>query len=77
MFNYPREYVQLPWGVSATTLGSMFKYHVVYVQVPWGVCSTTLRSMFNYPGEYFQIPWGEIIGDLAEISGDERRLVEI
>ena len=62
MFNYPREYVQLPWRVCSTTLGSMFNYLGEYVQLPWGVCSSTLGgmylgSMFNYPGEYVQLPF--------------------
>ena len=51
------EYVQLPWGVFSTTLGSMFNYPWEYVQLPWGVCSTTLGSMFNYPWEYVQLAW--------------------
>ena len=48
LFNYPREFVELPSG--------MFNYPRGYVQLLWGVCSTTLGSMFNYPGEYVQIP---------------------
>ena len=55
IFNYPGEYVQLPWGVCSTTLGSMFNYPGEYFQLPWGVFSTTLGSMFNYPGEYVQL----------------------
>ena len=52
------EYIQLPWGVCSTTLGSMFTtwgvcYPWEYVQLPWGVCSTTLGSMFDYPGIMF------------------------
>ena len=65
MFNYPGEYVELPWVIFSTTLGGMFNYPGDYVQLPqrvcsttWGVCSTTLGSMFNYPREYFQLPWG-------------------
>ena len=32
MFNYPGEYVQLPWGVCSTTLVSMFNYPGEFVQ---------------------------------------------
>ena len=59
MFNYPREYFQLPLGVFSITLGSIFKYPGQYFQLPWGVFSTTLGSMFNYLGEYVQLPWEE------------------
>ena len=39
MFNYPWEYVQLPWGVCSTTLWSMFNYPGEYVQLPQGAFS--------------------------------------
>ena len=51
------QYVQLPWGVCSTTLGSTFNYPQEYFQLPWGVFSTTLGSIFNYLGEYVQLPW--------------------
>ena len=60
MFNYPGEYVQLPWGVFSTTLGTMFNYPGEYIQLPWGVCTTTL-------GEYVQLPWGVCSTTLGSI----------
>ena len=56
MFNFLREYVQLPLGVCSTTLGNMFT--TLGSMLPLGVCSTTLRNIFNYPRECFQLPWG-------------------
>ena len=44
MFNYPREYFQLPSKVCLTTLGSMFNYPGEYGQLLWGICSTTLTG---------------------------------
>ena len=83
MFNYPGEYVQLPWGVCSTTLGSMFKYpgeyvqlHLVVLSPTLGVCSTTLGSIVNYPGEYFlaQLPWGAIQGKSFNESSEKRSI---
>ena len=54
MFNYPGEYVQLPWGVYSTTLGNMFNYP---------------GSMFNYPGELKILPWGVLLKMSAEGMG--------
>ena len=56
MFNYLVEFVQLPWGVCSTTMGSIFT--TLVSMLPLGVCSTTLGSISNYPGEYVQLPWG-------------------
>ena len=68
MFNYPREYVQLPWGVCSTTLGSVFNYPGECVQLPSGVCLTTLGIMFNYPEECVQLSWGVCSATLVELG---------
>ena len=83
MFNYPGEYVQLPWAVFSTTLGSMSNYPGEYIQLPRGVCSTTLLSLpwgvfpttlgsiSNYPGEYFStIPGSIFNGPPSHIRPD-------
>ena len=69
---YPGEYVQLPWGVRSTTLGSLFNYPRKYVQLPLGVCSITMGSMFNYHREYVQLPWGvcsTTLGSMFQLPG--------